>query len=80
MDKLMKQVFVGGVILIIFTLGICYKIRLNSEDSMKAAFETVKAQNEDLKAELCNIKDLLQQQAKQPSYSWSASNTSKTDK
>ena len=80
MDKLMKRLLFGGAILIIFSFALCYKIRLDSEERINAKFQTVKAQNEDLKAELCQIKDLLKHQAKHRSYSWSASNYSKSDK
>lgn len=60
MDKLTKRLLVGAAILIVFSFGICYKIRLNSDKDMKAAFETVKAQNEDLKTELGQIRNLLE--------------------
>jgi hypothetical protein len=80
MNKLMKKLLLGGAILVVVTFAICYKVRANFNNIIKAEIQAVKAQNEDLKAELCQIKDLLERQAKDPFYSWTASNTAKTNK
>lgn len=74
MDKFTKRLLLGATILIVFSFALCYKIRSNSEERMKADFQAVKAQNQALKADICKIKDLLEQQARHRSYSWSASN------
>jgi hypothetical protein len=73
MDNTMKKLLFGGAIFMLFTFIISYKVSADFTNSIQTDIQAVKAQNEDLKAELCQIKDLLNNQVKHSSYRWSAS-------
>ena len=73
MNNTMKKLLFGGAIFMLFTFIISYEVTANFTNSIQADIQAVKAQNEDLKAELCQIKDLLNNQVKCSSYRWSAS-------
>jgi hypothetical protein len=73
MNNTMKKLLFGGAIFMLFTFIISYKVSADFTNSIQTDIQAVKAQNEDLKAELCQIKDLLNNQVKHSSYRWSAS-------
>jgi len=72
MNNTMKKLLFGGIFMLLI-LVMSYKETANFTNSIQTDLQAVKAQNEDLKAELCQIKDLLNNQVKHSSYRWSVS-------